>query len=152
MGVLYNPKHENFAQHIAAGAPREEAHVKAGYTGNKQSAYVLARRPEIKARVRELQGMAAAKIELSRKDILDRIFQDWELARKLGQCASALKAGELMGKELYHMFIDRKEVGKPGDFDSKTEDELRKIIQDNLKDLGWEEETVNQPPSTPTVN
>jgi hypothetical protein len=152
MGILYNPQHELFAQSRASGMSQQEAHAKAGYSGTKVGGQQMDRRPYIRARVKELQTQAANKIELSRKDILDRIFQDWELARKLGQCASALKAGELMGKELYHMFIDRKEVGKPGDFDSKTEDELRQIVRDGLKDLGWEEETVNQPPSTPSIN
>ena len=139
MGILRNPKHELFAQGIVAGLSRTEAHKQAGYTGQSTTAVkAVADNPLVVDRIKELLAQSARRSELSRKDILDRIFQDWELARKLGQTASALKAGELMGKELHRMFVDRREVGGPGDFDSKTEEELKEIIRKDLDDLGWD--------------
>ena len=36
------------------------------------------------------------------------------------------------------MFTERKEIGGPGDFDSKSEEELKKIVQDGIKELGWD--------------
>lgn len=142
-GILRNPRYELFAQGIAAGLSKKDAYLKAGFKGTGHACFMLAGRPEIKQRVKELLDNAANRAELSRKDILDRIFQDWELARKLGQVPAALKAAELMGKEMHRMFVERKEVGGPGDFDNKTEDELRQIVEDGLKELGWGEAPSN---------
>jgi hypothetical protein len=147
--VLRNPRHERYAQGLAAGQSKQEAYKLAGYEG--RSSAQLDRQPHIHNRVRELLDSRSRRAELSRKDILDRIYQDWELARKLGQVASALKAGELMGRELHKMFVERKEIGGPGDFDNKSEAELRQIINDGLKDLGWEEGKDILPPSS-TIN
>jgi phage terminase small subunit len=138
--VLRNPRHERYAQGLAAGQSKQEAYKLAGYEG--RSSAQLDKQPHIHNRVRELLDSRSRRAELSRKDILDRIFQDWELSRKLGQMSAALKAGHLMGTELHRMFIERKEVGGPGDFDSKSEDELKKIIEDGLHDLGWDVATA----------
>lgn len=146
--VLRNPRHELYAQNRVAGLSMAEAYTKAGFTSKnpKDGAANLERNPAIQQRMDQLLRGAAARAELSRKQILDRIFEDWELARKLGQVPAALKAAELMGKEMHKMFVERKEVGGPGDFDNKTEEELRQIVEDGLKELGW-----GEPPS-PTVN
>lgn len=148
-GVLRNPRHERYAQGLAAGYEKGRAYQEAGYKGKAHAQ--LDRQSHIAQRVKELLDMRSRRAELSRKDILDRIYQDWELSRKLGQMGAALKAAHLMGTELHRMFIERKEVGGPGDFDSKSEDELRKIINDGLKDLGWEEGKEILPPSS-TIN
>lgn len=139
-GLLRNPRYELYAQGIAAGLSPGDAYLKAGFKGKNASvaARKIATRPEVQRRIEELLTNAARRSELSRKDILDRIFQDWELARKLGQVPAALKAAELMGKEMHRMFVERKEVGGPGDFDNKTEEELKAIIQEGLEELGWE--------------
>lgn len=49
--------------------------------------------------------------------------------------AATNRALELLGKEL-GMFIDRKEVGQPGDFASMRDDELFETIKDRAKALG----------------
>ena len=143
-GVLRNPQHEIYAQARAAGCSKDEAYQKAGFKGKTvQSVNLIAAKPHIRERIKELLESSARRAELSRRDILDRIFQDWELARKLGQVPAALKAAELMGRELHRMFTERKEIGGPGDFDNKTEDELRDIIHGSLKDLGWDDENLS---------
>lgn len=141
MPVLRNTRYEIFAQDVAAGKSPKQAYLDLGGKSKNPSisGNGLLKRPEIRARVDEILTRAANRAELSRKDILDRIFQDWELARKLGQVPAALKAAELMGKELHKMFVERKEIGQAGDFDAKTEDELKEIIREGLKDLGMED-------------
>lgn len=48
--------------------------------------------------------------------------------REKGQTAAAIRAAELLGKEL-GMFIERREQGRPGDFADLPEEELdRRII------------------------
>jgi hypothetical protein len=144
--ILRNPRYELYAQGIVSGLSKQEAYQKAGFEGKgKHSASVIDRKPEVRQRVKELLRNGSVRAELSRRDILDRILEDWNTSRKLGQMASALKAAELLGKEM-KMFVDRKEVGGPGDFDNKTEEELRAIIQKELGELGWDEKDI--PPSS----
>jgi hypothetical protein len=137
--ILRNPRHELYAQGIAAGLSRKEASLKAGFKG------LVRITPAITQRVTELLRNSAKRSEFSRKEVLDRIVQDWDLGRKLGQVSSALKAAELYGKEVHKMFVDRREVGGPGDFDGKSEEELRQIIQDEIKDLGWDADATIPP-------
>jgi hypothetical protein len=147
-GFLRNPKYELYAQNRVSGMGVKEASHKAGFKC-KNGSYQLERNPQIVRRMRELKAQGAARVELSRKQILDRIFDDWNTSRQLGQMASALKAAELMGKEMFKMFVDRKEVGQPGDFDNKSEDELRQIIEQEMRELGWSD--TNPPPSDPKL-
>src|SRR5438045_3014310 len=101
--VLRNPQHELYAQGRASGLSKFEAYQKAGYKGQSAQASIVDAKPHIRQRVKELLEQFSHRAELSRKDILDRIFQDWDLARKLGQVPAALKAAELMGRELHKM-------------------------------------------------
>jgi len=139
--VLRDPRQELFCQKIVSGVPKEEAYQQAGYRSKnpKASSYRIYAKPHIKARIKELMEASAHRAEMSRKDILERMLEDWETSRKLGQMASALKAGELIGRELHRMFTERKEIGGPGDFENKSEDELKAIIKEQLDDLGWED-------------
>lgn len=148
--VLRNPQHELYAQGRVSGLSKEEAYKQAGFTGGRRSMSAIESRPEVQARMKQLLDNAARRAELSRKDILDRVFQDWELSRKLGQMSAALKAGHMLGSELHKMFVDRKEIGSAGDFDAKSEEELREIIKDGMKDLGWENDIT--PPPDKTLN
>jgi|SRR6266704_3434790 len=148
--VLRNPQHEIYAQARFAGLSPREAYQRAGYKGKSPQQWKrIDAVPDVRQRLKELLELSARRAELTRKDILDRIYQDWELCRKLGQMSASLKAAELMGRELHKMFTERKEIGGPGDFDSKTEEELREIVRDGLKDLGWDQEQKQEdiPPS-----
>ena len=151
---LRSVRHELYCQGVAGGLSRTGAYQAAGFKGKKPGAYAtLDNNPLVQRRIEELLKQISAKSELSRRAILDRIFQDWELARKLGQVPAALKAAELMGREMHKMFTERKEIGGPGDFDNKSETELRDIIAKELVDLGWEGDIDNLPATTTdTIN
>lgn len=66
MAVLDNARHERIAQLLAANCSAEEASAQAGYDRNKSSfapnARKRAQRPEIRARVKELQGQVADRL------------------------------------------------------------------------------------------
>lgn len=151
--ILRNPRHERYAQGLVAGLSRQASYEAAGFSGKKanQPWGRLDRQPAIQKRIEELLKNAAARTELTRKNILDRILEDWDTSRKLGQMAAALKAGDMLGRELHKMFVERKEVGGAGDFDSKTEEELREMIANDMKDLGWEED-INTPTDKSAIN
>lgn len=143
MGRLWKAREEQFCQHIAAGESPPDAKLKAGYKSGADASALL-RRQHISTRVSELLERAANRAEASRADIISAIQEEAALARRAGQHAAALKAYEMLGKELHKMFIDRKEVGGPGDFDNKTEEELKEFIAKELKSLGMELD--NTPP------
>jgi phage terminase small subunit len=70
MAVLRNPGHERYAQELAKGLDQDEAYRVAGYTGGKTAASRLANRPEVIARVAEIQARAAVRAEVSVEKVL----------------------------------------------------------------------------------
>lgn len=141
MGVLRNLDDERFCQLVVAGREPEDAYRDIG--GTAKHAGVAAERklkkPLIRRRVEELMDVGARKAMLSRSQILQRIYEDWELSRKLGQMSAAATNAKLMGSELHRMFIERKEVGGPGDFDKLTADELVQYIKGQLEGIDPDE-------------
>jgi len=117
MPPLENAKHERFAQALAAGNSAVEAYESAGYSRNRGHASTLRRNPKLLKRVDEIfetrgqiQGRGAlAAIErakLTKAAVIEMLLADRELARKNGQSSAAIRAAELLGKEL-GMFVDR---------------------------------------------
>lgn len=58
---LENHRHEKFAQELAAAKGVEVAYRAAGYTDNRRNASRLKARPEVSARLAELQSKKAPK-------------------------------------------------------------------------------------------
>jgi len=144
MGVLRNINDERFCQLVVSGREPGLAYTDTG-GASKNPEYAADRRlrkPVIRRRIEELLDVGARKAMLSRSQILQRIFEDWELSRKLGQMAAAATNAKLMGSELHRMFIDRKEIGGPGDFDAKTPEELMAYIKEELMELGVDAKEV----------
>jgi len=146
MPVLSNPKHEKYAQELAKGKSQADAYEAAGYKGDRTAASRLATNVNIQARVAELQEKVAGRVvertSISKEWVIERLIENANRAMQaeavktkdgetIGEYAYqgnvANRALELLGKEL-GMFIDRKEVGKPGDFSELSEDELDAII------------------------
>ena len=127
MPVLSNPKHERFAQELAKGKSANEAYVLAGYSENDGNAIRLKGNERIAARLSELLERSARKTEITVESLKDMLIEDRQLARELGQTAAAVSAVDKLGK-LYGHMIERKEIGKPGDFSRMTEDELEEFI------------------------
>ena len=147
MGVLRNINEERFCQLVVAGRDPADAYRDIG--GQAKNAGYAAdckmRKPLVRRRIEELMDVGARKAMLSRSQILQRIFEDWELSRKLGQMSAAATNAKLMGSELHRMFVDRKEIGGPGDFDAKTPEELLEYIKGELAELGEDaKEITNQ--------
>ena len=150
MSTLWNPRHERFAQEIAKGKTLEEAHRAAGFSGNRKTGSQLRQRPDISGRVTEILNgrdraeerateRAIERTAITRADVLEMLVEDRNLARARGQTAAAIRAAELLGKEL-GMFIRREEVGQPGDFSHLSSEELEQRIFDRLVAGGIPEE------------
>jgi phage terminase small subunit len=63
--VLEKPRHEIFCEYVARGKSQAEAYMIAGYKRSDGNAATLAKRPEIRARIEEIKGEAAAAAQVS---------------------------------------------------------------------------------------
>lgn len=61
MSILRNPKHELFAQEIAAGSTAESAYTKAGYAPSLKNAQRLKSNEGIRSRVEEILSQSAQR-------------------------------------------------------------------------------------------
>jgi len=75
--------------------------------------------------------MAAKRHEITQDTLLEELEQARQSALTNNQASAAVAAS--MGKaKLCGMLVERKETGKPGDFDNMTVEELRAFIQADL--------------------
>lgn len=123
MGVLRNAKHEAFAQAIAKGATLLSAYVLVGYRENAPNATRLAKNDKIRQRIDEImiikdKSFVRSEVQAANSAAVDKAWVLRGLVReaeKGEQSTGRTRAFELVGKEL-GMFIQRTEVGAPGDF------------------------------------
>lgn len=135
--VLFSQREEKFAQLVAQGIDPQAAKVQAGYPPKgKWSLKRLVAEPRINQRIQELTQSAANRAMLTKVDILEGIKEEWRLAREAAQHGAALKAAEMLGSELHGMFRKQLEIGRPGEFEGKSEAELREYIEKQMADLG----------------
>ena len=153
MPTLSNPKWELFAQEVAKGKSGGEAYVLAGYKKNRHNFARFNTNETILNRVSELleeresihaQATADAvkSVGLTKQWVIETLMENVakamqaramtnEAGEPIGefqyQGSVANKALELLGKE-QGMFIDRKEVGRPGEFESMNAEQLREYI------------------------
>ena len=110
MPVLSNARHERFAQSVAFGIPSYAAYIEAGYQEHHNNPYRLRENEGVKARIMEIQADTARRVSLSRADLLQMMVDDRELARSQGQSAAAIRASELLGRELAGLYVEKKKV------------------------------------------
>lgn len=165
--TLKSSRHEAFVRGVLEGKPGYQAYLDAGYgctvPAARVAASVLLTKPNIQARISELQSKVTAKaVEragVSRAWVLEKLKKNAEIT--LGEkkvmltraVRSRTKTGdggfvdtvdtvevevsdrdgsafnrsiELLGREADEaaMFVERREVGNPGDFDGRTDDDL----------------------------
>jgi hypothetical protein len=115
---------DTFARLLATGVAETEAYTKSGI-GSVLACSVsqAVRHPDVVARVAQLKSSGvtttsapAAEAEpridprkVDKQTVLSMLIRDRELARATGQASAAVRASELIGKEL-SMFIDRKQI------------------------------------------
>lgn len=139
MPVLPNARHERMAQLIAAGHSDVDAHEQAGFKRNEGNAGKIARRPEVIARVTELNSKVAEKVsrklEITAESLIEEVEEIKLLAMKAGQFTTALNAvkekGILSGQR-----IERSEQGLPGEFAALADDEVYAEIRQQAAELG----------------
>ena len=144
MTILSNSRHEAFAHGLARGKPVDVAYVEAGYSANRGNSSRLNRNEGVIARVIELKALVERMRERTiNADMLTEAWTIQQLIDIVIQCksyekidsAGANKALHLLGLQL-GMFVERKETGKPGQFDGLTIAAKRERIMSIAKELG----------------
>lgn len=100
MTTLENPRYERLAQELAGGATAHAAHTAAGFAPCRKNAARLAKSPKVQARVAEILGQAAERVEITQAMVLAELakvgFSD---IRKLFGPGGALKRVEDLDDE-----------------------------------------------------
>ena len=139
MPVLRNPRWEVYAQELAKGKSAREAYVLAGYKKNDGNASRLKSNEKLTARVNELvertAANAAARAEVTVVSLLNELEEARKQAVEINQPSAAVSAIVAKAK-VAGLIVDRKEVGKPGEFEGMNVDELREHISRAIEKLG----------------
>jgi len=135
VAVLWNSKYEHFARLVAMGQSPAQAYIAVGY--EEKTAYTcgprLLKRPEVQARVTELQQKAAQtsiqQAGLSREFVLRELMDNALQAKQNQEWSASNRALELLGKEL-GLFVDRSDHGFhwDGDPNTLTEEQHEKLV------------------------
>lgn len=144
MAILSNSRHEAFAHGLARGKMVDVAYVEAGYSANRGNGSRLNRNAGVIERVIELTAL----VEKMRERTINAgmLTRAWVIEQLIGvvlnarsqekpDFAGANKALHLLGLEL-GMFVERKETGKPGEFDGLTIAAKKERMMDIAKQLG----------------
>jgi hypothetical protein len=161
MPVLPIPRHERFAQQLASGMSGTAAYEAAGYKPSPGAASRLSKSDKIRQRVADLLSEREQRHSKAVEKAIERtaLTKEWVIGRLIENAERALQARgvvtakgeptgeyrydgmvanralELLGKEL-GMFIDRKEVGAPGEFQDLDEAALLGEIRREAEAIG----------------
>ena len=165
MPALKNPRWETACQARAKGESQTDSYAAAGFARNGHSAYAFFKKEPIASRVREIQESRVQKMEsleikssadvakklgISKEKIISALMlnaqqcmhgipvldrEGNEIGRKRDSMG-ANRALQLIGSECFGMFIERHEIGGPGDFAKMTDEELAKRIEADAEALG----------------
>ena len=133
MPVLSNPRHELFAQVLAAGCSATEAYVKAGYRLNKGNAGRLKANERIRKRVEELQARNVQAQEAAVGVTIERLrtqfAEAYEMAKELSQ-PTAMVAATTAQAKLAGLWIERSEQTRKQP-DEMSNAEIAAILRGN---------------------
>jgi len=133
MPALRNPRRERFARHYYKLGIGRHAYRAAGYSAEGDhvadaNASRLIRCDEVQRRLREIADMTDKVTEATLLAELEEARQGALEAQQHGPAVQAT-----MGKaRITGHIVDRKEVGKPGDFENMDEQQLRAFIAKHM--------------------
>lgn len=155
---------EEACLNIIRGRPPVDAYQLAGFTlaqGRKSiagQARDFYRRPKIVQRIAELRAQVAEKAAVDGAFIIGEIMRLYQNAAEYievrdakgkgtGQFvmrhpAEARKNLDLLGKAT-NLYLDRREIGKPGDFSRLTSDELKDKIAERCRAAGLDQRAID---------
>lgn len=135
--VCLTPRQQKFVTHYLVTGNSSEAARLAGYSENTagQIGYENLKKPEVIAVIQRLQAENAAKLELSRQDVLNGLLEAVELARQQANPAALVSAWREIGRVIgcYQPEVKRVELSADGQalqykFAAMSDEELLEII------------------------
>jgi len=148
MPVLANHRRELFANLLAQGFTAVAAYEKAGFKRHDGNASTLSRNPEIEERVEEIRGelsqgetgipLGTNVIAARTKVTADSLIDEAEAVRAGAMNSHQYNAanGAIKTKSvLSGVWIERSEIGSPGEFEALTDAELDRFIADEFNAL-----------------
>lgn len=165
------PQHEKMARALASGMTIKEAYIAAGYNyGNGKSATRMANDSRITQRVAQIQAERAAddvearqravkKAGLTKEWVIERLMYNAERALRGTPVldANGVQTGKFSGKPEGHVanralellgqtmgiFVQRHELGGPGDFADLSDDALVAKIREEGAQLGMPAKVID---------
>jgi phage terminase small subunit len=136
MPALENHRRELFAQLLVQGFTVVDAHERAGYRRNEGNASMLARHPEVQARLKEIKSAVAVRTVITTETLINEAEEVRKAAYDSGQFGAANTA--IKGKAILSgKWIERAEVGAPGEYENMTDDELERQLMARFAKLGF---------------
>jgi hypothetical protein len=130
MPVLANPRHEKFVTFLADGKTATEAYELCGYMPSRFNASKLANNPAVKERVIQITT-SRSRIAVTADSLLDEAEQARAQAMKNGREGAAVNAIKVKSV-LSGKWIERAEIGGPGEFDNLSDNELKHLLIERL--------------------
>ena len=133
MPARLNARQEKFARNISKGMTQYDAYRKAGYKASRPetgwaAASRLARNVKVADRILEIFSKSETDLIIDRNTMTNAYTLTVQEARNSGNLNAVKGALDSLAK-LHGLMIDRKETGRPGDFGSMADDQLREFIQ-----------------------
>lgn len=140
MPALKNPRWELFAQGKIEGLPGYKAYLRAGFKCTPEAAMtassLLLRKPEIRARMRELVDSLAETMVVTRETLAAELDDAATQAAELGQSSARVSAlaakAKLFGLEAPTRNLN---VNLSGTFSQLTDDEMRYEVASMVNEL-----------------
>jgi phage terminase small subunit len=152
--MLRNARHERFCQEVVGGQTLEKSYEIAGFKPSRKNAWAVRQRADISGRINELLAerqkqqtkileKASEKSGITRADVMRRLLSLSEKAENAEQLGPAVRATELLGKEI-GMFIERREQRNVDEFESMEERELRKLVQERARAVAVRDDEADE--------
>lgn len=136
MPALPNRRQELFAIKLAQGIPPYRAYPEAGYKKDPGNCYRMTENDRVKKRLIELTGTADVQELASRDRILSELASVGYAPIGGPDVKVNEKINSLMGMaKIAGHLIDRKEIGKAGDFAKLNEHELDSILDATYSEI-----------------
>ena len=124
-----NDKQKAFASEYVVDSNATQAAIRAGYSAKTagQIAHKLLKKAQIQADIKQRRQTLQESVDITTQDVLAGFLTE---ARGEGPDTNANarnRAWELLARYL-GMLVERKEVGRPGDFEQLPDDELEAKI------------------------
>ena len=113
MPTLHNPRHERFAQELAAGNTADAAYVLAGYQENRSNAARLNANRDIQRRVAEIQSVGAGRAAVTVETLIAEAEQARSKAMGDKGGAAAAVAAITVKAKLAGLWRDKVAVTDP---------------------------------------